>query len=61
MSEPFDAEGVAGEGVAQLGHRAQVAGVQLGDFDGLAALHHAEDERSAPGRGACSSRRWRRS
>ena len=38
----FDAKGVAGEGVAQLGHGAQVAGVQLGNFDGLAALHHGE-------------------
>ena len=36
------AEGVAGEGVAQLGHGAQVAGVQLGHFDGLAALHDGE-------------------
>ena len=36
------AEGVAGEGVAQLGHGAEVAGVQLGNFDGLAALHDGE-------------------
>ena len=36
------AEGVAGEGVAELGHCAEVAGVQLGDFDGFAALHDGE-------------------
>ena len=36
------AEGVAGEGVAQLGHGADVAGVQLEHLDGLAALHDAE-------------------
>ena len=42
MSAPFCAEGVAGEGVAELGHGAEVAGVELGDFDGLAALHDAE-------------------
>ncbi len=36
------AEGVAGEGFAELGHGADVAGVQLGNFDGLAALHDAE-------------------
>ena len=33
---------VAGEGFAELGHGAQVAGVQLGHFDGFAALHDAE-------------------
>ena len=33
------AERVAGEGDAELGHGAEVAGVELGDFDGLAALH----------------------
>ncbi len=42
MSAPFCAERVAGEGVAELGHGADVAGVELGDFDGLAALHDAE-------------------
>ena len=36
------AEGVAGEGVAELGDGAEVAGVELGDFNGLAALHDAE-------------------
>jgi len=36
------AEGVAGEGFAQLGHGADVASVQLGDIGGLAALHDAE-------------------
>ena len=35
-------ERVAGERVAELGHGAEVAGVELGDFDGLAALHDAE-------------------
>ena len=35
----FDSERVACEGAAQLGHGAQVAGVQLGHLDGLAALH----------------------
>jgi alpha-ketoglutarate-dependent taurine dioxygenase len=33
------AEGVAGEGFAELGHGAEIAGVQLRHFDGLAALH----------------------
>ncbi len=36
------AEGVAGEGVAELADGADVAGVEFGDFDGLAALHDAE-------------------
>ncbi len=36
------AEGVAGEGFAELGHGADVAGVELGDFNGLAALHDGE-------------------
>ena len=36
------AQRVAGERVAQLGHRAEIAGVEFGDFDGLAALHDAE-------------------
>ena len=57
MSAPFDAQRVAGEGVAQLGHGAQVAGVQLGNFDGLAALHDAEVREALLSRGACSSRR----
>ncbi len=35
----LDAESVAGEGIAQLGHGAEVAGVELEDFDCLAALH----------------------
>jgi hypothetical protein len=38
----FLAEGVAGERVAELAHCAEIAGVELGDFDGLAALHDAE-------------------
>ena len=42
----FLAERVAGEGVAQLGHGAQVTGVELGHFNGLAALHHAEVRQS---------------
>ena len=33
---------VAGERVAELGHGAQVAGMELEDFDGLAALHDGE-------------------
>ncbi len=34
-------QGVAGEGFAQLGNGAEVAGVELEKFgDGLAALHH---------------------
>ena len=33
------AEGVAGEGDAELGDGAEVAGVKFGNFDGLAALH----------------------
>ena len=37
---------VAGERVAELGHCAEVAGVELGDFDGLAALHDAEVRRA---------------
>ena len=36
------AEGVAGEGVAELGDGADVAGVEIVDFDGLAALHDGE-------------------
>ena len=36
------AQRVAGEGFAQLGHCAQVARVQLGHFNGLAALHDAQ-------------------
>ena len=36
------AQRVAGERVAELGDGADVAGVQLGDFDGLAALHDAQ-------------------
>ena len=36
------AEGVAGERVAELADSADVAGVKLCDFDGLAALHDAE-------------------
>ena len=35
-------ERVAGERVAELAHRAQVARVQLGDFNGFAALHDAQ-------------------
>ena len=35
-------EGVAGEGFAELGHGADVAGVEFEDFDGLAALHDGE-------------------
>ncbi len=50
------AQRVAGEGFAQLGHGAQIAGVQLGHFDGLAALHDAQMATAAPGRGGCSSR-----
>ena len=35
-------ERVAGERVAELAHCAEIAGVQLGDFNGLAALHDAQ-------------------
>jgi hypothetical protein len=45
------AQRVAGERVAELGHCAEIAGVQLGHFDGLAALHDAQvRERSWPRR-----------
>ena len=53
-------EGVAGERVAELGHRADVAGVELGDFDGLAALHDAEVREPFLADGGCSFRAWRR-
>ncbi len=33
---------VAGKGIAQLGYRAEIAGMQLGDFNRLAALHDAK-------------------
>jgi hypothetical protein len=36
------AEGVAGEGFAELGHCSQVSGVEFGDFNGFAPLHHGE-------------------
>ncbi len=36
------AQRVAGEGFAQLGHGAQVPGVQFRNLDGLPALHHAQ-------------------
>ena len=36
------AQRVAGQRFAQLGHRADIAGMQFGDFNGLAALHHAQ-------------------
>ena len=38
----FLAERVAGERVAELAHCAEIAGVKLGDFNGLAALHDAQ-------------------
>ena len=38
----FLAERVAGERVAELADGADIAGMELGDFDGLAALHDAE-------------------
>jgi hypothetical protein len=53
-------ERVAGEGIAELGHGAEIAGVQFGDFDGLAALHDGEMGEAAPDRGGCSSPPWRR-
>ncbi len=41
-SAPFCTERVAGERVTEFAHCAEIAGVQLGDFNGLAALHDAQ-------------------
>ena len=38
----FVAEGVSGEGDAEFGYGADVAGVEFFDLDGLAALHDGE-------------------
>ena len=57
----FCAERVAGEGVAELGDGADVAGVELGDFDGLAALHDAEVRELFLAAAGVVFERWRRS
>ncbi len=55
------AQGVAGEGVAQLGHGAEVAGVELEDFNGLAALHDGEVRETLLAAAGVVLERWRRS
>ncbi len=55
------AERVAGEGFAELGDGAEVAGVELGDFDGLAALHDGEVGEALLAAAGVVLERWRRS